>query len=76
MGQEGLHVDVMRKFRTAVLPIERLVLNNKWVRIPSAKRVKTSLDVQGPSTVHCTGLRLSLTLSQTSRIPGAKHVIS
>ena len=34
-----------------VLPIERLALNDKWVRIPSANRVKTSLDFQGPSFI-------------------------
>ena len=59
-----------------VLPIEHLVLSDQWVRLPSANQDKTSLYFQGPSPVHCTGLRLSLTLSQTSMIPGAKQIIS
>ena len=52
------------------MPIEHLVLSDKWVRIPSANYFP------GHSPVHYTGLRLSLTLSQNSRIPGAKQVIS
>ena len=47
-----------KEIRHCILPIEHLVVRDNWIRIPFANRVMTSLDFQGPSSVHCTGLRL------------------
>ena len=57
------------------VPMQTLGLSQIYMNL-CVNQDKTSLDFYGPSRVQCTGLLLSLTLSQTSRTPGAKEVIS
>ena len=52
----------------------KLVSHGDSCKFELVSDVKTSLDFYGPSRIYCTCLRLSLTPSQTSRIPGAKEL--